>query len=142
MQCAKIVTRHFFVYLSLPAIIYLCEFSNGNTRTMREMCSELTIKASERGQWHVCGIWPCQASKIKLLVKIINNLKPLTIFTKISILQVWSGHCLFWSVFSRIWTEWGKMQDRKTLNSDNHCKILFILFIYWNYFKSMQSKIS
>ena len=112
MQCAKIVTRHFFVYLSLPAIIYFCEVSNGNTRTMREMCSELTIKASERGQWHVCGNWPCQASKMKLLIKIINSLQPLTIFTKISILQVWSGQCVFWSVFSRIWTEWGKMQDK------------------------------
>ena len=34
---------------------------------------------------------PCQASKIERLIKKVNRFKPLTIFTKQSILDVWQG---------------------------------------------------
>ena len=34
---------------------------------------------------------PCQASKMKLLVKIVNNFQSFTIFAKHSILDVWEG---------------------------------------------------
>ena len=38
------------IKLSLPARIYLFEVNNGNTRTICEICSKLTIKTSERRQ--------------------------------------------------------------------------------------------
>ena len=34
---------------------------------------------------------PCQTSKIECLTKKVNRFKPLTIFTKQSILDVWQG---------------------------------------------------
>ena len=36
---------------NIPASIYLCKVSNGNTKTMNEICSKLTVKTLERHQW-------------------------------------------------------------------------------------------
>ena len=39
-------------WFSKPASIYLFKVNNGNTRTIRENCSKLTIKSPERRHWH------------------------------------------------------------------------------------------
>ena len=40
-----------------PADIYLLKVNNRNTRTRREICSKLTIKITERRQWHRFGVF-------------------------------------------------------------------------------------
>ena len=39
-----------------PAGIYLLKVNNRNTRARCEICSKLTIKKPERGQWHRSGV--------------------------------------------------------------------------------------
>ena len=42
---------------SSPFGIFLLKVNIGNTRTMCEICSELTIKTTERYQWRLSGIF-------------------------------------------------------------------------------------
>ena len=44
-------------FLTFPAGIYLFEVNNGNTRTMCEICSKLTIKTPEQYQWSRYGVF-------------------------------------------------------------------------------------
>ena len=57
-----------------PASIYLFNVSNGNTRTMREICSKLTMKAPEQRQHHsrVFNINFEQISHIVLVVPLLK----------------------------------------------------------------------
>ena len=40
-----------------PARIYLFKVSNGNTRTVCEICSNLTIRTAERLRWRRCSVF-------------------------------------------------------------------------------------
>ena len=42
---------------TLPVGIYLFKINNGNTRTMCEICSKLTIKTTEQIQWRRSGVF-------------------------------------------------------------------------------------
>ena len=40
--------------------IHLFKFTNGNTRAMCEICSQLTIKRPEQHYWHRSGVFNCE----------------------------------------------------------------------------------
>ena len=54
-------TGHYFIsklkQVYSPAGIYLFKVNNGNTRTMFEICSKLTIKTPERRQLRRSGVF-------------------------------------------------------------------------------------
>ena len=52
----------------LPAGIYLLKINNRNTRTRREICSELTIKMPEWRQWRRSGVFIVNFEDISHLV--------------------------------------------------------------------------
>ena len=47
---------------------YLFKVNNRNTRTKCEICSKLTTKIQERGQWHRSGIFMVNFEHISHLV--------------------------------------------------------------------------
>ena len=51
-----------------PAGIYLLKVNNRNTRTKCEICSKITIKIPERGQWRRSGIFIVNFEHISHLV--------------------------------------------------------------------------
>ena len=69
-----------------PAGIYLFKFNNGNTKTLRKICSKLTIKAAEQRQWRRSGIFIVKFKKILHIVLfswlILNYLNTLNFFHK------------------------------------------------------------
>ena len=52
---------------SQPAL----KVNNGNTRTMCEICSKLTIKLQERRQWHLSGVFVVNFEHILHIILII-----------------------------------------------------------------------
>ena len=51
-----------------PASIYLLKVNNGNTKTMYETCSKLTIKTTERRRWCRLGVFIVNFEHISYLV--------------------------------------------------------------------------
>ena len=51
----------------ISAGIYLFEVSNRNTRAIYENCSKLTIKTSERCNWHCYGVFIANFEQISLI---------------------------------------------------------------------------
>ena len=70
-----------------PASIYLFKVNNGNTRTMCEICSKLTITIPKQNQWRRSGVFIVnfeQISHIVLVVPLLalNNQMPAGTFLK------------------------------------------------------------
>ena len=60
-----------FCCTSYPTGNYIFKFNNSNTRTMCEICSNLTIKTAERRQWHRSGVFFVKLEHILHLVLVI-----------------------------------------------------------------------
>ena len=43
--------------MAIPASNYISKVNNSNTRTRCEICSKLTIKKPEQGQWRRSGVF-------------------------------------------------------------------------------------
>ena len=66
---------HAYIYNRNPAGIYFFKVDNGNTRTMCEIRSKLTIKTSERRHWRRYGIFIVnfeQVSHIALVFPLLS----------------------------------------------------------------------
>ena len=59
----------------MPAGIYLVKVNNGNTKTMREICSKLKIKTPERRQWRRSGVFIVNFEQVSrnVLYITVNN---------------------------------------------------------------------
>ena len=74
--------------------------NNRNTRTRGEICSKLTIKIPERGQWRRSGIFTVNFEHISHLVLVFLRNKPLHVVTAKSghndplVYPVWSDSFL------------------------------------------------
>ena len=82
-------------------------------------------------QLQSCNQKPCQTTKMELLAKIINSWKPLTIFVKSFILDIWqdseytSGHCAKKSwIVSKTWPKW----TNKSTSTTSFCYLWFLNF--------------
>ena len=56
------------VAILIPAAIYLFKVSNGNIRTIYEVCSKLTRKTPERFHWNYSGIYITNFEQISHIV--------------------------------------------------------------------------
>ena len=57
-----------------PAGIYLPKDNNGNTRTMCEIYSKLTIKTPERDHWRRSGVFIVNFEQISYIVLVLPML--------------------------------------------------------------------
>ena len=63
-------SRIFCTVVHFPAI-YLLKVNNRSTRTRCEICSKLTIKTPERGQWRLSGVFNVNFEHISHLVLVL-----------------------------------------------------------------------
>ena len=59
-----------YVSAIFSAGIYLVKTNNGNTRTMCEICSKLTIKIPEQSHWHRSGVFIVNFKQISHNVRV------------------------------------------------------------------------
>ena len=74
----KIVSRLLAYFRLFAAGIYLVQVNNDNTRTMCEICSNLTIKSPERRYWRRSGVFNInfqQISHIILLLSLLTRIE-------------------------------------------------------------------
>ena len=57
-----------------PVNIYFLKVNNGNTRTMCDISSNLTIKTPERHQWHSSGVFGVNFERISRIVLVFSLL--------------------------------------------------------------------
>lgn len=53
----KYIFNQFTVNITSPAGIYLFQFHNENTKIMSNICSKITIKATEQRKWCLSGVF-------------------------------------------------------------------------------------
>ena len=58
----------------MPAGIYLFKANNKNTRTMRKICSKLTLKTLKQRHWRRSGVFIVKSEQISHIVLVFPSL--------------------------------------------------------------------
>ena len=82
---------HFYFSFSLPSGIQLFKNNSGNTRTMREICSELTIKTPESRLWHRSNAFIVNFEQVSNIVLIFPLLTLNKFLIKLQFGAIWSS---------------------------------------------------
>ena len=56
---------------SCPVGIYLLKLNDGNTKTVCEICPKLTMKTTERRQWHCSDVFIVNIEQIVSIVALL-----------------------------------------------------------------------
>ena len=80
--------EQFFIFMD-PTSIYLFKVSNGNTRTMCEICSKLTIKTPERVTVSIVDFEQVNASRRIPILLSVSSVVVIEVYVK-SIGMTWS----------------------------------------------------